>query len=100
MILGQEDPLEKGKATHSSILDWKISWTEEPGRLQSMVLQRARHDLATKQPPQNSSESKKKEKALLTNFQTTSSGPHTSHCKDDIHRYYDTTGSLGVVNRI
>ena len=34
--LGQEDPLEKEMATHSSVLAWKISWTEEPGRLQSM----------------------------------------------------------------
>ena len=34
--LGQEDPLEKGMATHSSILAWRIPWTEEPGRLQSM----------------------------------------------------------------
>ena len=34
--LGQEDPLEKGKVTHSSILSWRIPWTEEPGRLQSM----------------------------------------------------------------
>ena len=34
---GQEDPLEKGMATHSSILTWKIPWTEEPGGLQSMV---------------------------------------------------------------
>ena len=34
--LGQEDPLEKEMATHSSTLDWKIPWTEEPGRLQSM----------------------------------------------------------------
>ena len=37
--LGQEDPLEKGIATHSSILAWKIPWTEEPGRLQSVGLQ-------------------------------------------------------------
>ena len=37
--LGQEDPLEKGKATHSSILAWRIPWTEEPGRLQSTELQ-------------------------------------------------------------
>ena len=36
--LVQEDPLEKGKATHSSILVWRIPWTEEPGRLQSMEL--------------------------------------------------------------
>ena len=42
--LGQEDPLEKGMATHSSILAWRILWTEEPGRLQSMGLQRVRHD--------------------------------------------------------
>ena len=38
--LGWEDPLEKEMATHSSILAWKIPWTEEPGRLQSMGLQR------------------------------------------------------------
>ena len=42
--LGQEDPLEKGMATHSSILAWRILWTEEPGRLQFMGLQRVRHD--------------------------------------------------------
>ena len=42
--LGQEDPLEEGMATHSSILVWKIPWTEEPGGLQSMGLQRLRHD--------------------------------------------------------
>ena len=42
--LGQEDPLEKGMATHSSILARRNSWTEEPGRLQSMGLQRVRHD--------------------------------------------------------
>ena len=38
--LGREDPLEKEMATHSSILAWKIPWTEEPGRLQSMGSQR------------------------------------------------------------
>ena len=37
--LGQEDPLEKGISTHSSILAWRITWTEEPGGLQSMELQ-------------------------------------------------------------
>ena len=42
--LGQEDPLEKEIATHSSILAWKILGTEEPGGLQSMGLQRVRHD--------------------------------------------------------
>ena len=47
--LGQEDPLEKGLATHSGILAWRIPWTEEPGGLQSMSSQRIGHDLATKQ---------------------------------------------------
>ena len=42
-----EDPLEKGMATHSSILAWKIPWAEEPGGLQSMELQRAGHSSAT-----------------------------------------------------
>ena len=45
--LGQEDPLEKEMATHPSIHAWKIPWTEEPGRLQSMGSQRAGHDSAT-----------------------------------------------------
>jgi len=44
--LGQEDLLEKEMSTHSSILAWKISWMEEPGRLQSMGLQRVRYDSA------------------------------------------------------
>ena len=44
--LGQEDPLEKEMATHSSILAWRTPWTEEPGGLQSMGLQRVRHDWA------------------------------------------------------
>ena len=43
------DPLEKEMANHSSILDWGILWTEEPGVLQSMGCKRVRHDLATKQ---------------------------------------------------
>ena len=42
--LGQEDPLEKEMATHSGTLAWKIPWTEEPGRLQSMALQKVRHN--------------------------------------------------------
>ena len=42
--LGWEDPLEKGKATHSSILAWRIPWTEEPGGLQSIGLQKVGHD--------------------------------------------------------
>ena len=47
--LGQDDPLEKEMATHSSILAWEILCTEEPGGLQSMGSQRVRHDLPTKQ---------------------------------------------------
>ena len=46
--LGQEDPLEKEIATHSSILAWEIPWTEKPGRVQSMGSQRVGHDLVTK----------------------------------------------------
>ena len=42
--LGWENPLEEGMATHSSILAWRIPWTEEPGRLESIGLQRAGHD--------------------------------------------------------
>jgi len=42
--LDREDPPEKGMATHSSILAWRIPWTEQPGRLQSMGSQRVRHD--------------------------------------------------------
>ena len=42
--LGQEDPLEKAMAIHSSILAWEIPWTEEPGELQSMGSERVRHD--------------------------------------------------------
>ena len=42
--LDQEDPLREGIATHSSILAWRIPWTEEPGRLQSMGSQRVRHN--------------------------------------------------------
>ena len=43
-FLGREDPLDKEMATHSSTLAWKIPRTEKPGRLQSMGLQRVRHD--------------------------------------------------------
>ena len=43
-FLRQEDPLEKGMATHSSILAWRIPWTEKPGGLQSMGSQRVRHN--------------------------------------------------------
>ena len=43
-FLGREDPLEKEMTTHSSTVAWKIPWTEEPGRLQSMGLLRVGHD--------------------------------------------------------
>ena len=46
--LGQEDPLEEEMATHSSILAYKIPWTAEPGRLQSMGSQRVGHNLVSK----------------------------------------------------
>ena len=49
--LGREDPLEKEMATHSSILAWRITWTEEPGGLQSLGSEGVRHDLATKEEP-------------------------------------------------
>ena len=44
---GREDPLEKGTATHANVLAWRIPWTEDSGRLQSMELQRAGHNWAT-----------------------------------------------------
>ena len=47
--LGREDALQEEMATHSSIFAWEIPWTEEPGGLLSMGLQRVRHNLATKQ---------------------------------------------------
>ena len=47
LSLGWEDPLEKEMAIHSSTIDWKIPWTEEPGRLQSMGSQRVGRDWAT-----------------------------------------------------
>ena len=54
-IPGLEDPLEKKVATHSNIFAWRILWTEEPSRLQSMGLQRVEHNLAAKQQPQTAS---------------------------------------------
>ena len=49
--LGREDPPEEGVATHSTLLAWRIPWTEELGGLQSMGSQRVRHDSATWHPP-------------------------------------------------
>ena len=72
--LGWEDPLEKGKATHCSILAWKIPRTEKPGRLQSMGSQRVGHDLVTK-PPVNCHE----------NYSFIS---HELHCKYAFLRIY------------
>ena len=46
-FLGQEDPLEKGMATHSSITAWEIPWTQDPGGLQSLGLHRIGHDLTS-----------------------------------------------------
>ena len=53
LFLAQEDPLEKEMATHSSILAWKIPWTEEPGGLQPIGWQRVGNNLATKQQQQH-----------------------------------------------
>ena len=50
-FLGQKDPPEKEMATQSNILAWEIPWTEEPGKIQSMVSQRVGHDLVTKHTP-------------------------------------------------
>ena len=51
-FLGQEDPLEKEMATHSSILAWRIPWTEEPDRLCMVIgVTKVGHDLVTKPPP-------------------------------------------------
>ena len=49
-FLNQEDLLEEGMATHSSILAWKITWTEEPGGLRSIGSQRVRHDSSDSVP--------------------------------------------------
>ena len=49
--LGQEDPLEKGMTIHTSILAWRIQWTEEPGGLQFIGSQRVGHDRATNTAP-------------------------------------------------
>ena len=70
--LGQEDPLEKETASLSSILAWKIPLTEEPGRLQSRGLQRAGHDLVTKEQQQSD---------LLNFAQCLPSFPRTLDCK-------------------
>ena len=48
-LIPREDPLGKEMATHSSILDWEIPWTEEPGELQPTVSQKRGHNLTTKQ---------------------------------------------------
>ena len=51
-FLGREDPLEKEMATHSSVLVWRIPWSEEPGRLQVHRVTTVGHDLPSKPPPQ------------------------------------------------
>ena len=73
--LGWKDPLEKEMVTHSRILAWKISWTEEPGGLQSMGSQRVRHNWVTKtkQLYENSSD-------LITALQTV-----TPRNESDLH---------------
>ena len=60
--LGQEDPLEKDMATHSSILPWEIPWTEEPGRLQSMGSQKSQTQLSDQTSHQHITEKNLKKK--------------------------------------
>ena len=69
--LGQENSLEKEMATHSSILAWRIPWTEEPGRLQFMGSQRVGHDWATSLSL-----------SLSIIFQSRQKGPSISYLKD------------------
>ena len=68
--LGVEDPLEKERATHSSILAWRIPWSEEPGGLQSMGSQRVGHDWATKQQQwlMNYHKFQSRKQAVLSSF--------------------------------
>ena len=66
--MGQEDPLEKGMATYSSVLFWRIPWTEDPGGLQSMGSQRVGQNLAIKPPPPPTSlKGAEKKEAQLSN---------------------------------
>ena len=64
--LGWEDPLEKEKATHSSIFAWRIPWTEEPGGLLSMGSHRVGHDWATKHKHNEGNQREKAEKKVST----------------------------------
>ena len=64
--LGQKDPLEEGMVTHTSILAWRISWTEEPDRLQSMGSQRVRHKWLIHTYKRNTEENLEREKPTKT----------------------------------
>ena len=86
--LGREDALEKEMATHSSILAWKIPWTEECGRLQSMGLQRVGHNWATSLHFKEGLESFKKLFLMHIKFLLTLS------CPGD----WDTLGNVGQMN--
>ena len=74
LSLGQEDPLEKGMATHSSILAWTIPWIEEPGRLQSMGLQRARQKIEWLTLSQDTENSDNILKAMKSHWKTARQG--------------------------
>ena len=68
--LGGKDPLEKEMAAHSSILAWRIPWTEEPARLHTVCgVARVGHDLVTKQPPYSSPEQDGPSTVVLVNRQ-------------------------------
>ena len=77
--VGREDPLEKGMATHSSILAWKIPWTEEPGGLQPVGSQRIGHDWVINTKPS---------KQKLHEFRTTSVSSDQASTENTVHNQY------------
>ena len=86
--LGQEDPLEEKKATHSSILAWRIPWTEEPGRLQSMGSQR---DMTVSDTTDMTEHTRSKQKAFSNSLKS-GSGLVTS---DSLQLYGQAPLSMG-----
>ena len=80
--LGQEDPLEKEMATHSGILAWEISWTEESGKLESIESQRVRHDWATNTQIQAYCARGEGEGSGITGSKTLESVPQGRQCQN------------------
>ena len=75
--LGKEDPLEKGMATHSSILAWRIPWTEGPGRPQSVGSQRVGHDCATNTNKEWSKSEREKQISYINAYMWNLEKPHS-----------------------